>query len=63
MPVPTMPVPIQDDAVENTTTVQKEPPYSNLKGSKKPSYREWLKQKSQTITIKKDPLNQVIRDN
>ena len=39
-------------------TIQKEPPYSNLKGSKKPSYREWLKQKSQSITIEKTPVNQ-----
>ena len=51
-------------AIETSTpihlgdTIQKEPPYSNLKGSKKPSYREWLKQKSQSITIEKTPVNQ-----
>ena len=30
---------------------QKEPPYSNLKGSKKPSYREWLKNQDQKVEI------------
>ena len=56
--------------VGDTVTVQKEPPYSNLKGSKKPSYRQWLKEKnSQTITIEKDPtiqptpIKQEVRDN
>ena len=50
-------------------TIQKEPPYSNIKGSKKPSYREWLKQSTETITIQHEPvsqpvpLNQLIQDN
>jgi hypothetical protein len=50
-------------------TNQKEPPYSNIKGSKKPSYREWLKQSTETITIQHEPvsqpvpLNQLIQDN
>ena len=33
------------------TVNQKEPPYSNLKGSKKPSYREWLKNQDQKVEI------------
>ena len=59
----------EPDVVAQSTSIHKEPPYSNLKGSKKPSYREWLKQKSQTITIEKDPetqpvpIKQELRDN
>ena len=59
----------EPDVVAQSTSIHKEPPYSNLKGSKKPSYREWLKQKSQTITIEKDPetqpvpIKQEVRDN
>jgi len=33
------------------TLNQEEPPYSNLKGSKKPSYREWLKTHDQKVEI------------
>lgn len=43
--------------------VNNEPPYSNLKGSNKPSYREWLKRKSNTEKIHiehKDPTPQPI---
>ena len=39
-------------ASTDTILKQKEPPYSNLKGSKKPSYREWLKNKTQKIEIR-----------
>jgi hypothetical protein len=62
-PVPVTPVPVQHESLEDSTNMQKEPPYSNLKGSKKPSYREWIKQKNQTIKIDKDPVKQEIRDN
>jgi hypothetical protein len=62
-PVPVTPVHVQHESLEDSTNMQKEPPYSNLKGSKKPSYREWIKQKNQTIKIDKDPVKQEIRDN
>ena len=47
--------PITPSSTMESIAIQKEPPYSNLKGSKKPSYREWIKEKSQTITIEKGP--------
>ena len=41
------------NAPDNIPMIQlsNEPPYSNLKGSKKPSYREWLKNKSNNEKI------------
>ena len=44
-PAPTTLAPAQ------TIVNKKEPPYSNLKGSKKPSYREWLKIQDQKVEI------------
>ena len=38
-------------APADTIVNKKEPPYSNLKGSKKPSYREWLKSQEQKVEI------------
>jgi hypothetical protein len=38
-------------APTDTLVNKKEPPYSNLKGSKKPSYREWLKSQHQKVEI------------
>ena len=39
-----------------------EPPYSNLKGSKKPSYREWLQSQDQKITIENNDVTKEVKD-
>ena len=49
-PAPLAPAPLAP-ASTDTIVNKKEPPYSNLKGSKKPSYREWLKIQDQKVEI------------
>ena len=44
-----LPIPLNDNVKEDILIT--EPPYSNLKGSNKPSYREWLRQKTAKIPI------------
>jgi len=52
-------VPIKNESFKITTTINKEPPYGNLKGGPKPTYREWkrLTQKNNIKMTDSPPIN------